>query len=210
MIEREQITGLVLAGGRGQRMGGVDKGLQPYRGQPLTLQVLRRLSPQVGRVMISANRNLPQYQTMGVPVWPDAEADFAGPLAGFLSGLRHCETAYLVTVPCDSPRLPTDLVLRLAEALSRQQADIAMAATPHENSIRLQPAFCLIKRDLTESLFRFMQSGQRKVEAWTAQHRRAEAVFNDEQAFFNANTPEELEQLQRSTAFLDGEFQAPS
>ena len=112
-IDSSQITGLVLAGGRGSRMGGVDKGLQIYRGMPLAMHAVLRLSPQVGHVMVNANRNLGAYESMGVPVWPDALPDPSGPLAGFLSGLEHCETPYLVTVPCDSPFFPDDLVSRL-------------------------------------------------------------------------------------------------
>ena len=105
-IDRQQITGLVLAGGRGSRMGGVDKGLQNHQGVPLALHALLRLQPQVGEVMINANRNLGAYESMGVPVWPDAQADFPGPLAGVLAGLERCETPYLVTVPCDTPNFP--------------------------------------------------------------------------------------------------------
>ncbi len=110
MIERDDITGLILAGGRGRRMGGIDKGLQAHRGVPLALHALLRLAPQVGHVMINANRNLAAYESMGVPVWTDDLPDFAGPLAGFLTGLERCETPYLATVPCDSPLFPQDLV----------------------------------------------------------------------------------------------------
>src|SRR5690349_8508914 len=120
MIERDAITGLVLAGGRGARMGGLDKGLQSHRGTPLALHALLRLAPQVGEVMVNANRNLGAYEAMGAAVWPDSIPDYAGPLAGFLTGLEHCETPYLVTVPCDSPCFPTDLVERLAAALERE------------------------------------------------------------------------------------------
>ena len=114
-IDRDQITGVILAGGRGSRMGGADKGLQPYRGVPLAMHALLRLAPQVGEVMINANRNLAAYESMGAAVWPDALADYPGPLAGFLAGLEHCTTPYLVTVPCDSPHFPEDLVARLAQ-----------------------------------------------------------------------------------------------
>ena len=113
MIEASDITGVILAGGRGSRMGGVDKGLQNFNGMPMALHALMRLAPQVGEVMINANRNLGAYDAMGVPVWPDALPDYPGPLAGFLTGLERCETPYLVTVPCDSPLFPTDLVARL-------------------------------------------------------------------------------------------------
>lgn len=196
MIHTEQITGLILAGGRGSRMGGVDKGLQTHQGVPLAMNALLRLSPQVGRVMINANRNLDAYEAMGVPVWPDALPDFAGPLAGFLAGLAHCETPYLVTVPCDSPLFPGDLVERLASALVEHDAEIAVAATPEDGVLRAQPVFCLLKSSLMESLVRFTQEGQRKIDRWTAQHRCVEVAFDDARAFVNANTLTELQQLQ--------------
>ena len=110
VLPREQVTGLILAGGRGSRMGGVDKGLQNFRGLPLAMHAMLRLAPQVGEVMINANRNLGAYESFGAPVWPDALPDFAGPLAGFLAGLERCETPYMVTVPCDTPLFPSDLV----------------------------------------------------------------------------------------------------
>ena len=196
MIEREQITGLILAGGRGSRMGGVDKGLQNHLGVPLALHALLRLSPQVGELMINANRNLGAYESMGVPVWPDAIPDYAGPLAGFLAGLERCETPYLVTVPCDSPLFPEDLVARLAQALEAQNADIAMAATHEEGKLQVQPVFCLMKAEVMESLVRFTQEGQRKIDKWTALHRVVEVPFDDPRAFANANTLAELQQLQ--------------
>ena len=118
---RGNITGLVLAGGRGSRMGGVDKGLQNYRGMALALHALLRLQPQVGTVMINANRNLGAYEAMGVPVWPDAMPDYPGPLAGLLTGLERCETPYLVSVPCDTPNFPLDLVARLSAALVQRR-----------------------------------------------------------------------------------------
>jgi molybdopterin-guanine dinucleotide biosynthesis protein A len=196
-IAREDITGLVLAGGRGSRMGGVDKGLQSHNGIPLALHALRRLQTQVGGAMINANRNLDVYEAMGVPVWPDALPDYPGPLAGFLAGLEHCATPYLVTVPCDTPGFPLDLVERLAAALEAQSAEIAMAATVENGERQVQPVFCLMKASLMESLVRFTQSGQRKIDRWTAQRRCVEVVFDDAQAFFNANTLDELQQLQR-------------
>ena len=196
-IAREDITGLVLAGGRATRMGGVDKGLQTHRGMPMALYTLLRLQPQVGSVMINANRNLAAYEAMGVPVWPDAEADFPGPLAGMLAGLEHCETAWLLTVPCDTPDFPDDLAARLAQAAADQDAEIAMAATREaDGSVQVQPVFCLIHAQLMESLVAFMKGGQRKIDRWTAQHRCATVVFDDADAFFNANTPDELRRLQ--------------
>ena len=199
MIEREQITGLVLAGGRGSRMGGIDKGLQNHLGIPLALHAMQRLSPQVGPMMINANRNLGAYEAFGVPVWPDAIADYAGPLAGFLAGLEHCETPYLVTVPCDTPFFPTDLVSRLAEELITREARIAMAATRGADGVQVQPVFCLMESGLMESLVEFTQSGQRKIDRWTAMHRCVEVVFENEAAFANANPLQELHQLQNTT-----------
>jgi len=195
-IPHEQITGLILAGGRGARMGGVDKGLQSHLGMPLAMHALLRLGPQVGELMINANRNLGAYESMGVPVWPDTLPDYAGPLAGFLTGLERCETAYLMTVPCDSPCFPEDLVERLAAALVRDDAEIAMAATLENGTVRTHPVFCLLHASLIESLVRFTAGGQRKIDRWTAQHRCVEVVFEDATAFVNANTPGELQQLQ--------------
>ena len=195
-IPVEQITGLILAGGRGSRMGGVDKGLQNHLGMPLAMQALLRLQPQVGALMINANRNLAAYESMGVPVWPDALADYPGPLAGFLAGLERCETPYLVTVPCDTPNFPTDLVERLAAALVAEDAEIAMAATREDGQLQVQPVFCLMAATLMESLVAFTQGGQRKIDRWTGQHRCATVVFDDADAFFNANTLDELQRLQ--------------
>ena len=200
MISRDEITGLILAGGRGSRMGGVDKGLQNYRGMPLALHALLRLGPQVGHVMINANRNLGAYEAFGAPLWPDALPDFAGPLAGFLAGLEQCETAYLVTVPCDSPQFPLDLVQRLAQAMEANNAEIAMAATLEDGVMRTQPVFCLMKADVMESLVRFTHEGQRKIDRWTALHRCVEVPFDDADAFANANTLAELQQLERPAA----------
>lgn len=198
-MHSSDITGLILAGGRGSRMGGVDKGLQSHRGTTLVQHTLERLRPQVGSVIINANRNLDVYAALGVPVRPDALADFPGPLAGMLAGLEHCDTAWLATVPCDTPDFPVDLVARLAHALVEADADIAMAATREEGVERVQPVFCLLKATLRASLTAFLRSGQRKVDRWTAQHRCVQVVFDDAEAFFNANTPEELAHLQHVT-----------
>ncbi len=202
----EAITAVILAGGRGSRMGGVDKGLQNFNGVPLALHTLLRLSPQVGDVMINANRNLAAYESFGVPVWPDATqmGDFAGPLAGFMTGLEQCETPYLLTVPCDTPLFPPDLVARLADAIVDSGADFAVASAPEEDGqTRAQPVFCLMGTHMLESLHRFTQDGGRKIDAWTAQHKVAHVPFNlpgdDVQAFFNANTLAELHQLESRT-----------
>jgi molybdopterin-guanine dinucleotide biosynthesis protein A len=204
MISKEDITGVILAGGRGSRMGGVDKGLQNIRRQPLALQTLMRLGPQVGEVMINANRNLAAYESFGVPVWPDALADYPGPLAGFLTGLERCETPYLLTVPCDTPLFPPDLATRLADALEHEGAEIAMAAAREEDGqVRNQPVFCLVQRELMESLVRFTHDGGRKIDKWTGLHKQAIVTFDapgdDARAFFNANTLEELHRLEQSS-----------
>jgi molybdopterin-guanine dinucleotide biosynthesis protein A len=195
-IARESICGLVLAGGRGSRMGGLDKGLQNHRGVPLAQHALRRLQPQVGEAMINANRNLGVYGSFGVPVWPDPLPDYAGPLAGFLAGLGHCPTPWLVTVPCDTPDFPEDLVARLAAAADAEAAEIAIAATREDGEVRLQPVFCLMRTDLLASLVRFTGAGQRKIDRWTGAHRCATVVFDDSAAFANANTVDELQRLQ--------------
>ena len=195
-ILARDITGLVLAGGRGSRMGGVDKGLQPHAGATLAQHALQRLAPQVGPLLINANRHADVYAAMGVPVCADALPDYAGPLAGFMAGLVKCETPYLVTVPCDSPLFPVDLVERLAQSLVEADADIAMAATLEDGVQQVQPVFCLLKASLRDSLVAFTQSGQRKIDRWTAMHRCVEVSFDDAHAFFNANTIDELQQLQ--------------
>ena len=211
MIHPQDITALILAGGRGSRMGGVDKGLQTFNGLPLALHTLTRLQigGGVGSIMINANRNLAAYESFGAPVWPDGLADYAGPLAGFLTGLERCETPYLLTVPCDTPLLPLDLAPRLAAAMEAQDADIAMVAAPEtgkdgHTQLRSQPVFCLLRIELLESLVRFTQDGGRKIDAWTALHPTAVVPFDapgdDPHAFANANTLAELQQLEGRTA----------
>jgi molybdopterin-guanine dinucleotide biosynthesis protein A len=198
MISNQDITGLILAGGRGSRMGGVDKGLQNHRGLPLAMHALMRLQPQVGAIVINANRNLGAYEAMGAPVYPDSTQDFAGPLAGVLVGLEQCQTPWLVTVPCDSPDFPLDLVEQLARTAAAQDADVAYAVTTEaDGREQTHPVFCLLKNELMESLVAFMQGGGRKIDAWFAQHKAVGVHFADARAFFNANTAQELAQLQR-------------
>jgi len=195
-MHSSDITGLILAGGRGSRMGGVDKGLQNHQGMPLALHALLRLGLQVGQVMVNANRNLGAYESLGAPVWPDAVPDYPGPLAGFLAGLEHCETPYMVTVPCDSPRFPLDLVPRLAQVLVDHGAQIAMAVTLDETGERQrQPVFCLMHTDVLGSLVQFIRGGQRRIDRWTDAQRCVEVLFEDSPAFFNANTLQDLRQL---------------
>lgn len=196
---------MVLAGGRGTRMGGVDKGLQPFGGMPLAQHTLLRLQPQVGRTLVNANRNLAVYAGFGVPVCPDGMADYAGPLAGFLTALEHCSTPWLLTVPCDTPLFPLDLAARLAAAAAAQGADIAMAAAPQPDDqgqvrVRPQPVFCLLRASLQGSLVQFTTHGGRAIRAWASQHACAIVPFDtpadDPRAFCNANTLDELQALQ--------------
>ena len=202
------MTGLILAGGRGARMGGIDKGLQNFNGTPLTLHTLMRLQMQdaepLSQIMVVANRNLSAYESFGVQVWPDSTDGFAGPLAGFLTGLERCETDLLLTVPCDSPLFPLNLAQRLLDTLISEDADISVAAARDEDgSVRAQPVFCLMRVNLLESLVKFMQSGGRKIDAWTALHKTVLVPFDtpdvDPRAFFNANTLEELHRLEKTT-----------
>ena len=209
---KQTITAVVLAGGRGTRMGGVDKGLQLFNGIPLAQYALQRLQLQASSVVINANRNLADYESFGVPIWPDDNTlgEFAGPLAGVLTALQRCETPFLLTVPCDAPLFPADLAKRLSLALTQQQADIAVASAPESNesddasehgkACRPQPVFSLMKVAVLPSLLTYMQAGGRKVSTWMAQHRVALVAFNlpDDapHAFFNANTPAELQQSQ--------------
>lgn len=198
------ITALILAGGRGSRMGGLDKGLQNFRGLPLALHTLMRLQMQSlapQEVLVNANRNLAAYESLGTSVWPDTLDGFAGPLAGFLTGLERCETPLLLTVPCDTPLFPLDLAERLHRALVDEDVELAVACAREEDGqVRPQPVFCLMRVSLLDSLVRFTQAGGRKIDAWTAQHRCALVAFDRAQdapsAFFNANTLAELQQLE--------------
>ena len=193
---RDDITGLILAGGRGSRMGGVDKGLQIHRGRPLAAHALERLRPQVCRLMLNANRNLETYRAMGVPVWPDEVPDYPGPLAGMLAGLAHCESALMATVPCDTPNFPLDLVARLANGLERAEADIAVAYTRAGEDLFPQPVFCLMKTSLEDALAAFIAAGERKTGFFARGQRNTRVVFDHDAEFFNINTLTELEQSQ--------------
>ncbi len=198
-MDKNDITAVILAGGRGTRMGSTDKGLQNFNGTPMALHALLRVGAQVGYSMINANRNLSAYESFGADVWPDGNDEFAGPLSGFVVGLEHCETAYLLTVPCDTPFFPQDLASRLYIGLQANDADIAMAAQGGHT----QPVFCLIKNELLESLLAFMKSGGRKIDAWTATQKTVIVHFDgptdDARAFANANTLAELSALEQNS-----------
>ncbi len=214
-IRADQICAVVLAGGEGRRMGGVDKGLQVLHGQPLARHALQRLQEQtlgVPRTLaINANRSQSVYASWGCPVWADTVGGFAGPLAGFHTALEHCAAThdYLLTVPCDSPLFPLDLLARLAQALGTGQADVAMACAPdgpQDHSVRRQPVFCLLKTSLYASLSAYLHAGGRKIDAWTQAQHQVDVAFNlaqdDPRAFFNANTLAELQTLEDPTSTL--------
>lgn len=193
-IARSAITGLVLAGGRGQRMEGRDKGLQRHQGRPLVQHALERLAPQVGPMLLSANRHLDDYRAFGLPVLPDAADDYPGPLAGWLSALRRCGTPWLASVPCDVPRFPLDLVERLARAVTQGKADLAVAATRGEDGgLRLQPVFCLLGAGLAPGLQDYFDEGGRRVQQWVLRQRHVVVPFDDAGAFGNLNTLQDLE-----------------
>lgn len=197
----EQITGLILAGGRGSRMGHVDKGLQAFRGMPMAAHVIARLGPQVGAIAINANQNLEQYQAFGVPVWPDDLQGFEGPMAGLATGLRRCTTDYLVTAPCDSPFLPADLVARLYGALEAGRADLALAETEEADDggqMRVQPhpVFALVKKSALPHLTAFLATGGRRMDGWYGAIKVVRVRFDDASAFRNINTLSELQQFE--------------
>jgi len=185
-----EITGLILAGGQGRRMGGVDKGLQPLQGRPMVAHVIDRLSPQVGALLINANQNLERYAGFGCPVVSDELSGFAGPLAGLHAGLKAATTPYVITAPCDSPFLPLNLVARLASARAAAGAELAVAKTgdqPH-------PVFALVAREVLPHLSEFLARGERKIDIWYSSLKVVEVPFEDEAAFSNINTREELAQ----------------
>jgi len=199
MISPSQITAVILAGGMARRMGGVDKGLQLINGQPMVQHVLQRLQPQVGKVFINANRHLDEYQRLGLPVCADVVSDYAGPLAGIHAALMQTSTPYLLSVPCDSPLIPFDLVSRLSSALADHQADAAIVVTGDSNQRQRHPVFLLLKTELRRSLEQNLESGQRKVDDWLSSLNCVDVSFDDEGAFMNLNTPEDIRAITEMT-----------
>lgn len=194
------ITGVILAGGRAQRMGGIDKGLIPLNGKPMVEHILEIIRPQVGALLINANRNLETYERYGLPVVPDRIGDYFGPLVGMASALELSTTPYLLTVPCDSPMLPADLASRLYRALQDENAELSVV---HDGE-RLQPVFALLHRDLLPSLLAYLEAGGRKIDTWYAQHRMALADFSDRRELScNVNTPEEQARLEQQLKLLE-------
>lgn len=197
MISSKDITGLILAGGRAQRMGGMDKGLIPFLGKPMIESAIAKLKPQTHTLIINANRNITKYANYGYPVVVDETPDFSGPLAGFSVGLKTFKTPYLLTSPCDSPLLPSDLAQRLAEEMLRGDFDLVYASSRElDGKIWAQPVFCLMRANVQDSLEKFLQTGDLKIDRWFKELRSSTVIFEDPQVFANVNTPEELKTLE--------------
>ncbi len=194
-----EITGLILAGGRAQRMGGIDKGLVSFAGKPLIEHAIARLIPQVTTILINANRNHDRYAQYGHAVIADHHPDFAGPLAGFAAGLEHCNTEYLLSVPCDSPVFPLNLSEQLLKEMISTQSDLVYASSVDAmGTTWSQPVFCLMRRSVQQSLQAFLDQGGRKIDRWFEALPSSTVVFADEAAFANTNTPEELQALEQT------------
>ncbi len=191
-MNEQAITGIILAGGQGSRMGGVDKGLQALEGKPLIAWVAERLQPQVDKLLISANRNLAAYQDWaahwGARVIQDQEAGFRGPLAGLEAGLLQADTPWVLTVPCDSPNFPLDLVTRLHTAALETGAP----AVHVRSAGRDQPTFCLYRRELAPALSDYLNRGERRLMGWLESIQASSLDFPDGNAFINLNTLEDL------------------
>ncbi len=201
MIASKDITGLILAGGRAQRMGGIDKGLIPFLGKPLIESAIAKLQPQVQTILINANRNITKYASYGYPVILDEQPDFSGPLAGFSVALKHCKTPYLLTSPCDSPLLPSNLAEVLIAEMVRGDFELVYASSKEaDGKIWAQPVFCLMRSTLQESLTTFLSKGDLKIDRWFKELRSGTVIFEDPQVFANVNTPEELKSLEEASA----------
>ncbi|MFZ1573772.1 MAG: molybdenum cofactor guanylyltransferase MobA [Chromatiaceae bacterium] len=190
---RDNITGVILAGGRARRMGGQDKGLIPLGGRPLVAWIIEALRPQVGRILINANRNTEAYAALGYPVVGDLIAGYQGPLAGIATAMAVAETPWILTLPCDGPYPPPDLAQRLAAALTQADTEIAVA----RDAERLQPVHALLPVALAPSLHRYLAAGERRIDTWYAQHRLALADFSDcPLGFANLNAPQDAQWLE--------------
>ena len=188
------VSVIILAGGRATRMGGVDKGLILLQNKPLIQHVISRLQPQVDEILINANREIARYETFGLKVLQDENQDFAGPLAGILLGLKHAKHELVLSVPCDSPLLPLDLVGRLYNGMAESLMDIAVVSCDGN----AHPVFCLMKKSVLPSLVDFLDAGERKVSAWQKSQQYCEVDFSDcNEAFVNLNTPEDLASLEQ-------------
>ena len=190
-IYNENVTGVVLAGGKARRMGGIDKGLIEINNQAMIQYVLDVLKPQVHEILINANRNAAEYEKFGYPVVSDQLEDFQGPLAGMVTTMAKAKTKYICTCPCDGPLIAKDLVSRLHSALTTSSSDSYSIAVAHDGN-RMQPVYALLDCDLHDSLMNYLVSGERKIDRWFMQHHCLEVDFSDKQdCFININTPED-------------------
>jgi molybdopterin-guanine dinucleotide biosynthesis protein A len=206
-IEASSITAVILAGGQATRMGGANKGLQLFHGRPLIQHVLNRLKNQVSQIIINANADIDRFGEFGLPIWTDSGQSL-GPLTGFLTGLIHCQTPYLLVVPCDVPLLPLNLVEHLSNAMLNNEADICLPISQLKKiastEILVQPTFCLLKKGLADSLEKFLATGGRRIQEWTRMHKTVQVEFTDSMgennlAFSNINTLAELVTLEQLT-----------
>jgi molybdopterin-guanine dinucleotide biosynthesis protein A len=188
------ITGIILAGGLARRMGGIDKGLIPFLNKPMIMHVVNQLKPQVEHMLINANREIERYEALGLSVVQDQITDFAGPLAGLHTGMKHAKTEFVLSAPCDSPLLANNLAIRLMHALQENNSDIAIATTGEQT----HPVFCLCRTNLAADLEEFLTAGGRKVEDWQKKHHLTMVSFDDQPtAFSNINTMDDLTELER-------------
>ncbi len=196
-ISSQDLTAVILAGGRGRRMGGSDKGLVELEGRPLIAHILNAIAPQVGTVLINANRNAKQYEALGYPVVSDTLDGFQGPLAGFASAMAAATTPYILTLPCDGPLVPPDYAARMMDTLEIPGSEIAVA---HDGN-RMQPVYALLPVRLMADLEGFLAQGDRKIDLWYARRRTVLADFSDRpDTFRNINTPQDRDQLQKEGA----------
>ena len=192
-IPVEDISAVILAGGRARRMDGEDKGLIELKGRPLIDYITSALRPQVGEILVNANRNLDRYRAFGYPVIEDIMGDFFGPLVGMATGMQATDKPYLLTVPCDSPFIPAHLAATLYHAMNNENAELSVA---HDGA-RMQPVFALLDCELLPSLLNYLNEGGRKIDTWYAQHRLALADFSvAPETFLNLNTPEDKAKLE--------------
>lgn len=194
-ITKRDITGVILAGGQARRMHSEDKGLIQLNNKPMIQHVIDKISPQVNSLLINANRNQMEYERFGHPVIADELGGFSGPLAGFSCALNHIDTPFMITMPCDSPFIPEDLVKRMVISMLDNDSDIAVVETNN----RLQPVFCLLKKSLSKSLKEYLEEGERKIDKWFERHNMSIADFsNQSEAFDNINTPEDLNKAENN------------
>jgi molybdopterin-guanine dinucleotide biosynthesis protein A len=196
-MDLSSIEGLILCGGQAQRMGGQDKGLIELQKKPLFQHGIARLAPQVGSLMINANRNLAIYEESGHRVYADSYLNFSGPLAGFHAGLKNCTAPFLAIIPCDSPLFPNDLVSRLYEALIKENADVSYVVTRNASGEKYShPVFCLLRKTVLNKLCEFLDKGDRKIDRWFHQLPYVEVMFENDEAFSNINSPEDLAHIE--------------